>query len=397
MGLDKVPAWWRGKRATHDASCYSTKAQALHAFADANVDVIEAAGGIDQPQGHLDAVNERYGLRGARKARTLGEAFWHALPPGRPFCIDRIDLSTLNEAMADARHGELRLPDHVVEERAMRETYEQYDRERDGESVGRAAILDGVDDGPRLWPWVLGGVAGIFLFFRMRKKPPTLATGSVSTAALAKLVTPFADQHKIPVSVVVTWIMLESSGNPNAYNPEQGALAKWSEQIAGNQKWAANPEWEKVGIVRRMLAAGTTAKEIAAASAASIPYKDRLWTFGSSGLMQVSRIAAEGAGFPASESNQKLFDPTTNVKIGTQVIANLRKSIYPGKTELSTFQWSIVRAGYVLGAAGVKTRLAQSTTDSLGPVREKQTRFYDALAKVTGVAIKEPLAEAVSA
>lgn len=393
MGLDKVPAWWRGKRATHDASCYATKAQALHAFADANADVIEAAGGLDQPQGRLDAVNERFGLRGARAARTLGEAFWYAMPPGRPFCVDRIDLGTLNEAMADARHGELRLPDHVVEERMMREYEDELRNER--ETPGQAAVLDGVDE-PRLWPWILGGVAGIFLFFRMRKKPPALMTGSVSTAALAKLVAPFAEQHKIPVSVVVTWIMLESGGNPNAYNPEANALAKWSETIAGNQKWAANPEWEKVGIVRRMLAAGTTAKEIASASAASKPYKDRLWTFGSSGLMQVSRIAAEGAGFPASEPNQKLFDPTTNVKIGTQVIANLRKSIYPGKTELSTFQWSIVRAGYVLGAGGVKSRLAESTVASLGPVREKQTRFYDALAKVTGVAIKEPLAEAVS-
>lgn len=403
MGLDRPPQWWRKPHARRETACYERKAEALHAFLGVNARAVDRAGGLDQvaTDGTFDAVNEKYGLKGERKVRTLGEAFWVAMPSGRPFCVEKIDLDTLNDLAGAARDAGFRLPDNVVEDQ-MRKREADYYNAATLDATHSVAIdapdgdVSGVRGGSSMLLWITGGVAALAVYFLARGKPGGApAVGAVGSAALRKLVEPHAKAQSIPVEVVLAWITLESGGNPNAYNPEASALKKWASAIAGDvATWGANPDFAKAGIVQRMLTNGTPPAEIAAASKASMPFKDRLWTFGSSGLMQVSRITAVAAGYPADKPNAGLFDPETNVRVGTNVIASLRKSIYPGKTDLSVFQWSIVRAGYVLGAGGVKSRLAQATEASLAPVREKQTRFYAALGKLTGVKVDAGLAGA---
>lgn len=112
----------KGER--HDRVCYPVRAHALRAFRAANLDKIEAAGGLPgRPAtgGEYDSINERYELRGKRRVKNLAQAIDAALPSGRPFCLDRFDLGTLNET-GPGRQLDFRLPD-VVAEQAAWESY----------------------------------------------------------------------------------------------------------------------------------------------------------------------------------------------------------------------------------------------------------------------------------
>jgi len=93
--------------------CYPTKTEAARAFIGANQDVIQGWGGLDlrATGGEFDSINERYELKGKRRAATLADAIWHALPSQRPYCLDRVDLATLNETRPAVELGAFRLPD----------------------------------------------------------------------------------------------------------------------------------------------------------------------------------------------------------------------------------------------------------------------------------------------
>jgi hypothetical protein len=109
--------------------CYRRKADALNVFKDYNHHVTENWGGLLQPDSTgatFDAINERYGLRGKKKVKSFAEAYWVAMPPNPPYCLDRIDIKTLNELPPAQEHGGFRLPDYVYDEIAKREEARYY-------------------------------------------------------------------------------------------------------------------------------------------------------------------------------------------------------------------------------------------------------------------------------
>jgi hypothetical protein len=123
------PGWHRRPTPTTDQPCYPTKADALKAFLDANSDIVENYGGADYAQSpsEFDSINHKYGLKGKRAARSIADAVWYAMPMGKPYCLDRIDLDTLNGISAVV-HGEaeFRLPDVSYESQLAAEEARHY-------------------------------------------------------------------------------------------------------------------------------------------------------------------------------------------------------------------------------------------------------------------------------
>ena len=160
----------------------------------------------------------------------------------------------------------------------------------------------------------------------------------------------------VPVDVALAFAFRESKFQPTAYNPEPGAMAVWAEKIATRpQKWGANPEFVKAKEVHRRLEAGeATGKDIAAADKGK-PFAEKLWTFGSVGIMQVTRISADAAGYVAARPNAGLFDPATNIAAGVGEIAIWRSIMFKGREpgELDDEDWATVRAAYVMGGGNV--------------------------------------------
>jgi hypothetical protein len=101
--------------------CYVRRDHALRALVASNLDITESWG-LEQKAsgGEFDALNERYDLKGKGKRRvtTLAAALDRALPPGRPYCLDRIDLEALNETTPGRELGPFRLPEVVAEHKA---------------------------------------------------------------------------------------------------------------------------------------------------------------------------------------------------------------------------------------------------------------------------------------
>jgi hypothetical protein len=125
---EHVP-WWRDTRPVkRDQVCYPTRAEALRSFADANRHAIDRAGGMDQvsSDGAWDAVNERFGLKGKRRVRSVRQALEAVMPPGRPYCLDRLDLETLNETRPAQEAGGFRLPDFVEEHKWLQREYAEH-------------------------------------------------------------------------------------------------------------------------------------------------------------------------------------------------------------------------------------------------------------------------------
>lgn len=91
--------WWRKPAPTKDRVCYRTKIEALTKFLETNYQIVENYGGADYKvsPSEFDAINHKYDLKGKRAARTIAEAVWAAMPVGKPFCLDRIDLDALND------------------------------------------------------------------------------------------------------------------------------------------------------------------------------------------------------------------------------------------------------------------------------------------------------------
>lgn len=122
-----------------------TRRDVLRAFAESNARAIDAAGGMDQvsSDGSFDAVNQRYGLAGVRRVRTLREAIDAVLPTGRPFKVEAIDVATLNETRPAQECGGFRLPDDA-EERLWLADEESHYAEATG--FGEGEIEMEVDD-----------------------------------------------------------------------------------------------------------------------------------------------------------------------------------------------------------------------------------------------------------
>lgn len=123
--LKGISDWWKTP-STAGKVCYRTKGEALRAFYAANSRSISAWGGLHNKgsSGEFDAINQKYDLTGKRAARDLSSAIWYAMPPGRPFCVDRIDLDALNDTTPGREHP-FHLPHDVVESKAMARQYEE--------------------------------------------------------------------------------------------------------------------------------------------------------------------------------------------------------------------------------------------------------------------------------
>jgi hypothetical protein len=110
--------WWLKATPEEDRVCYDTKTKALKAFLDTNYEIVQNYGGADYAvsPSEFDAINHKYDLRGKRVAKTIAEAVWAAMPEGKPFCLDRIDVAALNDTSpARESHLGFRLPDYVYE------------------------------------------------------------------------------------------------------------------------------------------------------------------------------------------------------------------------------------------------------------------------------------------
>lgn len=133
LGRASPEAWWTRKRPRERAVCYTTKADALNVMRDTNHRLIEEWGGLDieSSAAEFDAINHRYGLRGDKHTvKSIADALWVAMPTGRPFCLDRIDLDTLNETSPGQLGVGFQLPSWVVDAEIAREEARYY-REKD--------------------------------------------------------------------------------------------------------------------------------------------------------------------------------------------------------------------------------------------------------------------------
>lgn len=123
-GENPPPGWWRKPAPAQDRRCYRTKGEALKRFLDVNYQIVENYGGADYEvsPSEFDAINHKYDLKGKRAVRTIADAVWAAMPVGKPFCLDRIDLDALNDTSPAREAGiAFRLPDSVYEAQMMEE------------------------------------------------------------------------------------------------------------------------------------------------------------------------------------------------------------------------------------------------------------------------------------
>jgi hypothetical protein len=95
--IPPMPAlWWRRPPPNEDAVCYRTKIDALNKFLSYNWRAVEEWGGPgreDLPS-EFDAINAKYGLKGARQVKTLAAAAWWAMPGPAPWCLATIDVES---------------------------------------------------------------------------------------------------------------------------------------------------------------------------------------------------------------------------------------------------------------------------------------------------------------
>jgi hypothetical protein len=126
---ENPPAGWWRKRPAKDQPCYATKSAALAKFLDVNYEIVENYGGADYKVGtsEFDAINRKYDLKGKRAARSIADAVWAAMPVGKPYCLDRIDLDALNDTSPVHEAGvPFRLPDVVYESQLAAEEVRHY-------------------------------------------------------------------------------------------------------------------------------------------------------------------------------------------------------------------------------------------------------------------------------
>jgi hypothetical protein len=119
--------WWTRKIPTKDKLCYKTKTEALRKFMEFNQGVIDDYGGptAKGSRGEFDAFT-RFDVR----PTDIAQALWVSLPcppRGRPFCLEDIDVETLNATSPGQDHPVgFKLPDYVVEADLIEQEYEHY-------------------------------------------------------------------------------------------------------------------------------------------------------------------------------------------------------------------------------------------------------------------------------
>lgn len=123
--------WWMRKTPKRAKVCYRSKADALNVFREYNRDVIDNYGGesAQHTPSEFDALNLKHDLSGKNRVRTIAEALWISIPAVRPFCLDEIDIDTLNEtAVGRGHHIGFRLPDFVEEAEIQKQETEYWQR-----------------------------------------------------------------------------------------------------------------------------------------------------------------------------------------------------------------------------------------------------------------------------
>lgn len=111
-----------------DQPCYRTKTEMIKKFLDVNAGIVQGYGGADYAvsPSEFDAINHKYGLTGKKAVRTIADAVWVAMPVGKPYCLDRLDLDALNDTSPAREAGmPFILPD-VVYESALAKQYAQH-------------------------------------------------------------------------------------------------------------------------------------------------------------------------------------------------------------------------------------------------------------------------------
>lgn len=110
---------------------YQAKRDALNVFIDWNQPLIDDVfNGPSQkhPYDSFDNFNHLYGLKGKRRVDTFAKALWWAMPAGKPYYLEDIDVHLLNET-SPIRHNAsgqlLTIPDYA-EERRLVEQEMQY-------------------------------------------------------------------------------------------------------------------------------------------------------------------------------------------------------------------------------------------------------------------------------
>src|SRR5262249_21923696 len=131
-----------------------TKGQAVRAFLDYpyNTDAYERASGWHAPfeSAAWDPVNEHYGLRGKRRVRSLGDAV-AAVIPGRPYCLDRMDLETLNETPAAQEVGGFLPTEKAIAEDYAAQEAAYYEELQQATPAGTADVDVYVDEDGALY------------------------------------------------------------------------------------------------------------------------------------------------------------------------------------------------------------------------------------------------------
>ena len=123
------PKWWRKPAPTRDRPCYRTKIEALRKFLEVNYRIVENYGGADYKvsPSEFDSINHKYDLTGKKAVRTIADAVWVAMPVGKPYCLDRIDLDALNDTSPAREAGvPFVLPDVVYATQMAEEEARHY-------------------------------------------------------------------------------------------------------------------------------------------------------------------------------------------------------------------------------------------------------------------------------
>lgn len=121
-------------RALNGKLCFRTKAAMTKAFKEANLHVTQSC--QRDPTGQeFDPVNHRYDRAGKRLARSCDDAIRIASPTRKPYCLDLVDLGTLNELDVARQRGGFRLPpaaQDALTEREARARYAEQAADDDG-------------------------------------------------------------------------------------------------------------------------------------------------------------------------------------------------------------------------------------------------------------------------
>lgn len=130
--MTRMPKSWWTRRLPANASTrteFPTKADALRVFIERNRAVIDEFGGEDAVHrpAEFDAINHRFGLKGARQVKTIAGALWSALRGGPPWRLQDIDVALLNDTAPGQREGGFQLPDQVHEQIQQHAAVQHYE------------------------------------------------------------------------------------------------------------------------------------------------------------------------------------------------------------------------------------------------------------------------------